>query len=218
MSILQAAESRYATKAFDPTRKLSDEQISTLKAVLRLSPSSINYQGWHFLIITGDTAKEKLAKSCHGSFAYNAQKVKDAAMMVVLCSHNEATAEHAKHMLNQEFKDGRFIDETAKAERETVIFGYLDALNAQATHYAQAWLEKQAYIALGSVLLAAADMGIDSVPIEGFDKAIVDETFDLPQRGFHATVMAGFGFHSDSDFNAQLPKSRLPESELFTEL
>lgn len=218
MSILQAAESRYATKAFDPTRKLNDEQIDTLKAVLRLSPSSINYQGWHFLIITSDIAKGKLAKSCHGMFAYNAQKVKDAAMMVVLCTKTEVTEAHAKHMLNQEFKDGRFADKTAKEERETVIFGYLEALNTQAKHYAQAWLDKQAYIALGGVLLAAADMKIDSVPIEGFDKVVVNETFDLPNRGFHATVMAGFGFHCETDFNARLPKSRLPENELFTEL
>lgn len=97
-----------------------------------------------------------------------------------------------------------------------MLSGYVDKLNEDVDN-ASAWLEKQTYIALGNVLLAASDMGIDSVPMEGFDANVVNENFGLIEKGFHATVLAGFGYHSDEDFNASLPKSRLPDSMLFTE-
>ncbi len=217
MSIVQTATRRHAAKAFDRQRPLSAAQIQALKDILRLSPSSINYQGWHFLLISSAAAREKLCQSCHDHFAYNAQKVRDAGLVVVLCAQTAVSINHAKTMLAQEFADGRFANETVKAEREALICGNLDKLK-QDPQQAQIWLDKQVYIALGQVLLAAADMGIDSVAVEGFDKAVVDDVFDLPAQGLHAVVMAAFGYHSEADFNAALPKSRLPETALFTAL
>jgi len=216
MSILASAERRYATKAFDPSRKLSSEQIKTLKAVLRLSPSSINYQGWHFIIATSDEAKAKIADACQGTMSYNAKKINDAAMMVVLCAKTEATQEQVQLVIEQEFTDGRYADDQVKADRLALVGGYIDSLSGDKAK-ASAWLDKQTYIALGNVLLAASDMGIDCVPIEGFDNSIIDKNFGLIEKGYHSTVLAGFGFHSDEDFNASLPKSRLPESLLFTD-
>ena len=216
MSILASAERRYAAKAFDPSRKLSSEQINALKSVLKLSPSSINFQGWHFIIATSSEAKAKIADACPGAMAYNARKINDAAMVVVCCAKTEATQAQVQLVIDQEFADGRYVDDKAKTDRNTMLSGYVDKLNEDVDN-ASAWLEKQTYIALGNVLLAASDMGIDSVPMEGFDANIVNENFGLIEKGFHATVLAGFGYHSDEDFNASLPKSRLPDSMLFTE-
>jgi len=216
MSILASAERRYAAKAFDPSRKLSNDQINTLKSVLRLSPSSINFQGWHFIIATSSGAKAKIADACPGAMAYNAQKINDAAMVVVVCAKTEATQAQVQLVINQEFADGRYADDKAKTDRNALLSGYVDRLNEDVDK-ASAWLDKQTYIALGNVLLAASDMGIDSVPIEGFDASVVNEKFGLIEKGFHATVLAGFGYHSDKDFNASLPKSRLPDNVLFTE-
>lgn len=216
MSILHTAQRRYAAKAFDPEKKLSKQQIAALKEVLRLTPSSINFQPWHFVIATSQPAKEKIAAACQGAQAYNAQKIKDAAMMVILCAKTEATEKDIQRIVEQENNDGRYADETVKKERLDLISGYIERLN-QDPIAANNWLDKQCYIALGNVLLAAADMDIDSVPIEGFDASIVNANFQLAEQGLHAVVLAGFGYHSEADFNAKLPKSRLPDNEIFTD-
>lgn len=217
MSILESAQRRYAAKAFDPNKKLTTEQIETLKAVLKLSPSSINFQPWHFVIATSDEAKAKIADACPGAMAYNAKKIKESAMTVILCAKTVATQTQVNTIIAQEAADGRYVDAEAEAERLAIVSGYIERLNEDAAN-TKVWLDKQTYIALGNVLLAAADMGIDSVPIEGFENHIVDENFGLLEKGYHATVLASFGYHSDADFNAKLPKSRLPDSVLFTEL
>lgn len=216
MSILHAAQRRYAAKAFDPERKLSEEQITTLKTVLKLSPSSINFQPWHFIIATSQAAKDKIATACQGAQAYNATKIKDSAMMVIFCAKIDATEENVQHVVDQENSDGRYADETVKSERLELISNYIKRLN-QDPITARSWLDKQCYIALGNILLAAADMEIDSVPIEGFEASVINEVFELTDKGLHAVVLAGFGYHSEADFNAKLPKSRLPDSEIFTD-
>lgn len=215
MNIVDAAKKRYSAKAFDPTRKLSEAQIQALKTVLHLSPSSINFQPWHFIMATSDTAKGKIADACQDLMAYNAQKIKDAALVVVLCAQTKATHAQVQAVIAQEAADGRYSDNTAEAERLALLNTYIERLN-QDPQNANAWLNRQTYIALGNVLLAAASMGIDSAAIEGFDPAVVNRHFDLPAKGYHANVLAAFGYHSDADFNADLPKSRLPQETLFT--
>lgn len=216
MTILDSAKRRYASKAFDADKKLTDEQINTLKQVLRLSPSAINIQAWHFILATGDDAKAKLAEACPGPLAYNAEKIKAAPLVIALCAKNSVNQASVKRIIEQEFQDGRFPDESAKNERAELLTHYINRRNKD-SRQARVWIDKQTYIALGNVLLAAADMGIDSVPIEGFDADVVNKNFNLINKGYHVTVLAAFGYHSEADFNAKLPKSRLPDSELFTE-
>lgn len=216
MNIIQSAQKRYATKAFDPNKKLTAEQIDALKSILRLSPSSLNLQTWHFVVATSEAAKAQIAKACPGAMTYNAEKIQDAAMVVVLCARTNVGSEDVARVVEQENHDGRYPDEAAKQTRSDIMNGYVESRQKD-TAAVTAWLDKQTYIALGNVLLAAADMGIDSVPIEGFMPEVVDSEFDLLAKGYHAVVLAAFGYHSDKDFNFALPKSRLPESELFTD-
>jgi nitroreductase/dihydropteridine reductase len=80
----------------------------------------------------------------------------------------------------------------------------------------QQWMEKQVYLALGSLLLGAAALEVDATPIEGFDRAVLDEVLCLRGKGLSSVVLAALGYRSEDDFNASLPKSRLPEDEIFT--
>ena len=80
----------------------------------------------------------------------------------------------------------------------------------------QHWMEKQVYLVLGSLLLGAAVLEIDATPIEGFDRVVLDDALGLSGRGLRSVVMAALGYRSVDDFNASLPKSRLPAEELFT--
>lgn len=216
MNILHSAQKRYATKAFDPSKTLDQTQIDALKSILHLSPSSINLQPWHFIVAISDDAKAKIAKACPDALVYNAEKIKDAAMVVVFCAKTSVSQADVERVIDQEHEDGRFPNEDAKHARKQVLSGYVERLNEDPNR-AKAWIDKQTYIALGNVLLAAADMDIDSVPIEGFLPDVVDAEFDLLAKGYHSTVLAAFGYRSDNDFNADLPKSRLPEETLFTE-
>lgn len=217
MRTLQTAQFRYAAKAFDPSKPLTEAQIHTLKEVIRLSPSSINFQPWHFLVATGDAAKAKIASACVDHMAYNAAKIQQAPLVIVFCAKTAVGSDDIAKVIAQEDQDGRYQSESAKADRLDLLTNYIDKLNED-TEDATNWLDKQTYIALGQVLLAAADMEIDSVPIEGFDADILDEKFDLRAQGYHSTVIVAFGHRSDDDFNAKLPKSRFAAEELFTEL
>ena len=137
--------------------------------------------------------------------------------MVVICAKTQADTQHVKSVIEQESKDGRYTNSDAKTDRIDLMTGYIAQLNEKPQQQIQSWLDKQCYIALGNALLAAADMGIDSVAIEGFDASIIDEEFSLREKGLHSLVLAGFGYHSEADFNAKLPKSRLSDALLFSE-
>lgn len=217
MSILQSAQARYATKAFDANKPLTEAQINTLKEVIRLSPSSINIQTWRFLLATSDEAKAKVAEACPGPMAYNAKKIKEAPLVMIFCARTEVNEADVNAVVEQENADGRYADEAAKHARIELLTNYINHLNQDPVK-ARNWIDKQTYIALGQVLLAAADMGIDSVPIEGFQPEVIDDLFNLPAKGYHSTVITAFGYRSDDDFNAKLPKSRFSSNELFTEL
>ncbi|PLO61769.1 NAD(P)H nitroreductase, partial [Klebsiella pneumoniae] len=80
------------------------------------------------------------------------------------------------------------------------------------------WMAKQVYLNVGNFLLGVAAMGLDAVPIEGVDCAILDEEFDLKAQGYTSLVVVPVGHHSVEDFNATLPKSRLPQSTTITEI
>ena len=82
----------------------------------------------------------------------------------------------------------------------------------------QQWMEKQVYLALGALLVSAAALEIDATPIEGFDRGILDEALGLQKQGLRSVVLAALGYRSEDDFNASLPKSRLPVDEILTHL
>jgi nitroreductase/dihydropteridine reductase len=97
------------------------------------------------------------------------------------------------------------------------MFNYAD-FHRYTRYDVQAWMQKQTYIALGTLLLGAAALELDATPIEGFDNAALDRELDLPAQGFISSVIVPVGYHGADDFNANLPKSRLPAEALFTDL
>lgn len=211
----QIARARYTTKAYDPARPLTATQVEELLDVLHLSPSSINSQPWHFLVAADAPARARVAAGTQGPYAYNAPKLRDASLVLVLAARREMTDAHIAAVLDQEQADGRFATDEARAQRAQSCAGFVD-LHREQLHDARHWMEKQVYLALGGLLFAAGAMGIDATPIEGFDPAAVDEALDLPARGLGSVVLVALGHRGESDFNAALPKSRLPRGQVFT--
>lgn len=210
-------QTRYTTKAFDPDRKLSPAQVEQVEALLRFSPSSTNAQPWHFVIAGSDSGKARIADTMAAGHAYNAPKVRNASHVVVLCTRQALTDEHLARLLAQEQTDGRFATEDARAGQHRGRSFFVNQHRFERRD-AQHWADKQVYLALGFLLLGAAAMGVDACPIEGFDQAAVDEALGLREQGFSSTVIVALGFRAADDFNARLPKSRLPAEEVITRL
>lgn len=214
MNIAHLVTTRYTTKAFDPHKRIDAEQLAQLQTLLRFAPSSTNAQPWHFVIVASDEGKANIAQSTSGPYGGNEGKVRNASHVVVLCRRSELDDGHLQRVLEQEEQDGRFKTPEAKAAQQRGRGFYVNLHREH--HDTPQWMEKQVYIALGTLLLGAAALEIDATPIEGFDRAALDEALGLSERGLTSVVMAALGYRSSDDFNAALPKSRLPADELFT--
>jgi nitroreductase/dihydropteridine reductase len=135
--------------------------------------------------------------------------------VVVFCARAELDNEHLQRLLVQETKDGRFPTTEDKAA-QIKGRGFYVNLHRNELHDTRQWMEKQLYLALGTLLLGAAALEIDATPIEGFDPAALDQALELKARGLQPVVLCALGYRSADDFNATRPKSRLPADEIFT--
>lgn len=202
MDIVSVALKRYSTKAFDATKKLTAGEAEQLKTLLQYSPSSTNSQPWHFIVASTDEGKARVAKAASGTYVFNERKILDAWL---------------QRVVDQEEADGRFATPDAKAANHKGRTFFADMHRKELKDDDQ-WMAKQVYLNVGNFLLGVAAMGLDAVPIEGVDFAILDEEFDLKAQGYTSLVVVPVGHHSVEDFNATLPKSRLPQSTTITEI
>ena len=211
MDIARIATTRHTCKVYDASRKTPADQVEQLKTLLRYAPSSVNSQPWHFFIADTDAGKARLAKGTpEGTpYAANLPKIKNASHVVALCARTNIDDAYVAALLAQEEKDGRFPTPEGK-EMQNRGRNFYVGLHRTEAKDTQHWMEKQVYLALGTLLLGAATLEIDATPIEGFDPKIVDEEFDLPAKGLKCVVLAALGYRGAEDFNAKLPKSRLP--------
>ncbi|MFW1800197.1 oxygen-insensitive NAD(P)H nitroreductase [Acinetobacter nematophilus] len=217
MDLLTVAKTRYTTKAYDATKKIPHAQFERLVEILRLAPSSINIQPWHFFIADHDAAKQRIAKALVGKYAYNAPKVLDSSHTIVFCTQADISEQHLESLLQQDDQSGRFKDEQAKQGQKDSRTGYVSYYRNEKGDI-QRWSENQTFIALGQMLLAAGIEGIDATPIGGFDEAILTEELGLAEKNLIPSVIMTLGYRSDVDFNAKLPKSRLAQKDIITRL
>ena len=217
MNIAEIATSRRTCKAFDPARKVDPANIEQLKTLLRFAPSSVNSQPWHFVIVSSAEGKEKIATALAGRFEYNAPKVRNASHVVVLCVRRDLEDSHLQALIEQEERDGRFATPEAKEMQHNARVFYTNLHRDQLNDLPR-WTEKQIYIALGSLLFGAAALGIDACPMEGIDAAAIDAALDLEAQGLRCVVLTALGYSSEQDFNAKLPKSRLPAASVISEI
>ncbi|ENX22037.1 hypothetical protein F892_01277 [Acinetobacter vivianii] len=217
MDTLATAKTRYATKAYDAEKKIPKEQFEKLLEILRFSPSSVNIQPWHFLIAETDESKQRIASGLTGNYVYNAAKVLHSSHTLIFCTRTDISAEYLEQLLQQDDLSGRFKDETAKQGQRATREGYVEFYRNELKNLS-AWMENQTYLALGQLLFAAGLEGIDATPMEGFDRNIINQEFGLTEKGLKASVIVALGYRSKNDFNAKLPKSRLPDDVIFTRL
>lgn len=199
MDIVSVALKRYSTKAFDATKKLTAGEAEQLKTLLQYSPSSTNSQPWHFIVASTDEGKARVAKAASGTYVFNERKILDASHVVVFCAKTAMDDAWLQRVVDQEEADGRFATPDAKAANHKGRTFFADMHRKELKDDDQ-WMAKQVYLNVGNFLLGVAAMGLDAVPIEGVDFAILDEEFDLKAQGYTSLVVVPVGHHSVEDF------------------
>ncbi len=209
MALIQPLEWRYATKKFDASKKLSAGQLENLLDAVRLAPSSFGLQHYRIMVIEDAGLREQLKAA-----AYNQSQITDASQLIVFAAEtkiNEAYVEKYVDLLAKERN-------TERANLEPFEKTMIATVNHRAEDQRVAWAHKQAYLALGVLLTAAAEAGIDACPMEGFEAGKFDEILGLSEKGLTATVIAPIGFRAEDDAYAHFAKVRKPKEELFIRL
>lgn len=208
-NIIEALNWRYATKKFDASKKLTDNELMTLTESLRLSASSFGLQPWKFILVTNPEIRIKLREEAWGQ-----PQITDASQLIVLA---------VKKNIDAAAVDA-YMESTAKARNVSVesLKGYGDMIKGSFTGKSpeslKEWASRQVYIALGTLLTTAAHEGIDACPMEGFNNQKFDEILGLDKLGLESRVLAAVGYRLDDDAAAKLPKSRFSREEAFIEI
>jgi nitroreductase len=207
--LLAALNFRYATKAFDPARKIPAETFAAIKTSLALTPSSFGLQPWKFLVVDSPDLREKLRAASWGQ-----PQVTDASHLVVLTARTDLSqADIDSWIARLSEVQGTPVENLAGLAG--MISSFSGAMDAPAK---QAWNTRQVYIALGQLMTAAAVLGIDSCPLEGISPSAYDEILGLKDSGYATAVACALGYRSADDKYAAAPKARFPEEMLVSHI
>lgn len=197
---------RYATKSFDPARSIPPEIWNALEQALILTPTSYGMQPFRFIVITDRTVKEALVPH-----SWNQRQPADCSHFVVFAARVENTEAEVDHYLSR-IATVRGVSTEALGGFRKVLLG--DLVHGARGQIALEWATRQVYIALGNFMTAAALIGVDTCPMEGFVPAEYDALLGLTERGLHAVVACAAGYRDAADKYAALLKVRLPAEEL----
>lgn len=205
MNLKESLLWRYATKQFDPAKKLTEEQLSTLTEALRLTASSFGLQPWKFIVVSDPALRAQLRQH-----SWDQPQVTDCSHLIVLCAKDAMTPEDVEAYTAS-------IAETRNApieKLEAYKAMMLQTIGNRTPERLRIWAEKQVYIALGTLLTACAVEGIDACPMEGIDPAQYDELLGLGESGYHTVVACPVGFRAATDAHANYAKVRWPASNV----
>lgn len=192
---------RYATKKFDPARKIPSELWATLEKAAALAPSSYGYEPWRFLVVSTPALREKLKAA-----ANNQAQVTDASHLIVFCRRETMAPADTEALVARAAK-ARGVSVESLAALQSKLNGFVAGGKPPGGEWA-VYTARQTYIALGFFLSAAAALGIDACPMEGFDPAQFDEILGLKGSGYLSTVIATAGYRAADDKYATTPKVR----------
>lgn len=193
---------RYATKKFDPTRKIPDPIWSALEDSLVLAPSSFGLQPWKFFVIQDQNLRQQLLPH-----SWNQTQVVEASHLVVFAIKTQLDVAYADRYLER-MAEVQGVPIDTLAGFGNMLKGFLEKPPLSLDE----WAVRQVYIALGQFMVAAAMVGVDTCPMEGFIPAKYDEILGLPQQGYRSVVVCPAGYRDPADKYASRPKVRFPKS------
>lgn len=203
---IENAKWRYATKKFDTTKKISNENLEILKEAIQLSASSFGLQPYKVIIVDNPEIRAQLVPASWGQ-----PQIVDASHLIVFASNVKVFDEDIDAYINNTATT-RNVDAEA-------LKGYGDYMKNHLKNFSEdaisIWTAKQTYIALGNLLNAASELKIDVTPMEGFDPQQYNEILGLNKLGLTASLVATLGYRHEEDQTQHQLKVRKPKNELF---
>jgi nitroreductase len=199
---MDAMDFRHACKIFDETKKISDEDMHYILEIGRKSPSSFGMEAWKFLVITNEELKAKLRPACWDQM----QITSCSHLVVVLAGIENARPESGE-------VEKRFARRDMPKESLDMYMGLYAshlAKTLSSDENIYCWTARQTYIAAANMMSGAAFVGIDSCPIEGFEKEKVEKILKLDTTKYQVAVLLAFGYR----LKPQPKKLRLPFEEV----
>lgn len=196
---------RYATKKFDPAKKIAPDLWAQLERAASLAPSSLGMQPWKFVVVTDPAVRQELHP-----VSYKQAQILDASHLVVFAAKKPPTAADADaHIARAAAVRG--VPAESLDGYKKMMLGALSGMDAKQAHQ---WAARQCYIALGVFLATAALVGVDACPMEGFQADRYDEILGLKEKGLGAVVIAAAGYRSPEDQYAQAAKVRFTVDDI----
>ncbi|CAM1339774.1 NAD(P)H-dependent oxidoreductase [Tenacibaculum aestuarii] len=206
MNYIKNQEWRYATKKFNPDKKVSENNLNLIKRTVQLSVSSYGLQLYKILIIEDINIRKQLQPA-----SWNQSQITDASHLIVFCNYTKGIPQAIdKH-----------IELTAKTRGVDIekLDGYRDFMKMKIAKKSQNdqfnWTKNQTYIALTNLLAVCASLKIDACPMEGFEAEQYNEILGLTEKGLNASILATIGYRSNEDETQYLEKVRKPLELLF---
>jgi nitroreductase len=206
MELIEALNWRYATKKFS-TKKVANEKVHEIIEAINLSASSIGMQTYRLFVIE----KPELQKVL-GEGSFNSQ-ISEASHLLVFAAYETVNKEMIDKYIQFVAKERNMPEENLADFKTAIVNGILNRTDEE--HFI--WSAKQAYIGLGTGLIAAANLQVDSTPMEGFDTEKFDNILELKEKGLKSVVLLALGYRdAENDYMVNLKKVRLPLSEFAT--
>lgn len=208
MSLIENLHWRYATKKYNPTKKVSEENLNKILEAARLAPTSSGLQPFRVLVVSNPDLRKKLSEN-----ALNPEVMVECSHVLVFAAWDNYTNERIDEMFDRTTDErglprGRLSSYTDKIKE---IYANQTA-EQNFTHAA-----KQSYIGLGIAMAEAAELKVDSTPAEGFNNAVTDEVLGLKAKGLKSVTLLYLGYRHEDDYLAPMKKVRNPMEDFVIE-
>ena len=209
MTLLTHLNWRYATKKYDPSKKVPQAAVDDILEAVSLAPSSNGYQPYDVIVVTNPAIREKLKAA-----AFNQPQVTEASHLLVFAAWDNITEKNLGKVFDH-MAAVRGASDSLAERRKGAIEGFA-AKDKEANFQFAA---QQAFIGLGFGLAAAAELKVDSSPMGGFNPAAVDEILGLKEKGLRSVAILALGYRdAANDWLVNLKKVRRPKAEMFIEV
>ena len=185
-TFMEAMDFRHACKIFDETKKVSTEDMNYILEAGRKSPSSFGMEAWKFLVITNEELKAKIRPAC-----WDQVQITSCSHLVIILAGIDSVKPESGEVARK-FKRREMPQEKLDFYLGLYAGHLKNTLSSDENIYS--WTAKQTAFAAGNMMTAAAIKGVDSCPIEGYDKGKVEEILGLDTKKYQLALVLPFGY------------------------
>lgn len=208
--LIEKLQWRYATKKMNPAKAVPQQKVERIVEAVRLTATSSGLQPYEVIVVTNPEVREKIK-----AIAWNQPQITDGSHLLVFAAWDNYTVERINAMFDLTNEQRGFKNEGWENYRQRLLATY-PGRSAEENYQHAA---RQAYIGVGTALIAAAEEQVDSTPMEGFDAAALDEILGLKARGLRSVVIIPLGYRAEEgDWLVNLKKVRRSRDDFVSEV